>query len=97
VNKSASETSTKGDIRNRVLDIIVRESMVDREKIKGASTLDELGVQSIDVVIILNAIEDEFKIYVPIDQTMNDLRTVDELVGAIVRLIEKPSSGQRPA
>jgi hypothetical protein len=36
-------------------------------------------------------------IYVPIDQTMSDVRTVDELVQAIVRLVETPSAGAKPA
>lgn len=93
MDQGAGETQNQGDVRSRVLDIIVREGMIDRDKIKGDTTLDDLGVQSIDVVIILNAIEDEFKIYVPIDQTMNDVRTVDELVAAIIALVEKPASG----
>ena len=84
------------DIREKILDIIAREGMIERASIKPESTLDDLGVQSIDVVIILNAIEDELKIYVPIDQTLNDVKTADDLVSAIVRLSEavppKPQS-----
>lgn len=93
MDQRAGKTQNNGDVRSRVLDIIVREGTIDRDKIKGDATLDDLGVQSIDVVIILNAIEDEFKIYVPIDQTMNDVRTVDELVAAIIALVEKSASG----
>ena len=78
------------DIREKILDIIAREGMIERASMKPGSTLDDLGVQSIDVVIILNAIEDELKIYIPIDQTLNDVRTADDLVSAIVRLSEAP-------
>lgn len=84
------------DIRARVLDIVVREGMIDRENLVGTATLDDVGVQSIDMVIILNAIEDEFGIYIPIDQTLNDVRDVDGLVNAIVQLIEKPVAPPSP-
>ena len=89
-------TTTPSALRERLYDIIAREGMIDRASIKPDSTLDDLGVQSIDVVIILNAIEDELKIYVPIDQTLNDVKTADDLVNAIARIAEAapPSRGE---
>jgi acyl carrier protein len=92
MNQNDVAGKKKTDLRAQILDIIAREGSIDREKITGEATLDDLGVQSIDVVIILNAIEDELKIYVPIDQTMNDVRTVDQLINAIARLSEAPAS-----
>lgn len=41
-----------------VLSIISKEAAVDRSRLTGAATLDDLGVASLDVVSILFAIED---------------------------------------
>lgn len=77
-------------LRDRILDIVVREGMIAREKLVGSATLDDLGVQSLDIVIMLNAFEDEFGIYVPVDQSMADVKTVDDLVALIEDLITNP-------
>lgn len=90
-------SATSPDIRSRILDIVVREGMIDRDKLVGTATLDDVGVQSIDMVIILNAIEDEFGIYIPIDQTMNDVRDVDGLVDAITALVTQSPSASAEA
>lgn len=94
-----SETISAADaeLREKILDIIAREGTIERATIKPDSTLDDLGVQSIDVVIILNAIEDELKIYVPIDQTMSDIRTADDLVNAIIKLSRTNAQAANPA
>jgi acyl carrier protein len=88
---------TDVELKEKILDIIAREGMIGRDTIKPESTLDDLGVQSIDVVIILNAIEDELKIYVPIDQTLSDIRTADDLVNAIIKLSNTDAQSASPA
>lgn len=95
---SESPSAGNAELKEKILDIIAREGMIERANIKSESTLDDLGVQSIDVVIILNAIEDELNIYVPIDQTMNDVRTADDLVNAIIKLSQTNlSNAETPA
>lgn len=83
-------TAEERAIRERILDIVVKEGLVDRSRLVGSATLEELGVQSIDVVVMLNAFEDEFEIYVPIDQTMNDVKCLDDLVAVIEQLVKNP-------
>ena len=95
---SESLRAGNAELKEKILDIIAREGTIERANIKPDSTLDDLGVQSIDVVIILNAIEDELKIYVPIDQTMSDVRTADDLVNAIIKLSQTNlPNAERPA
>jgi len=87
---AGNKTPELGTIRERIMDVIVREGMIDRDKLTGTATLEDLGVQSLDMVIMLNAFEDEFDVYVPIDQTMTDVKNVDQLVAAIENLIANP-------
>ncbi len=83
------------DFAQRVLDIIAKEGMVDRSKLTADATLAELEVASIDVVMILNGLEEQFGIYIPVDQTISEVKTVRDLVTAVHRLVEsKGASAQ---
>jgi acyl carrier protein len=52
------------EFAGRVLDIIAKEGMVDRARLTPDATLQELEVASIEVVMILNGLEEEFGIYI---------------------------------
>ena len=87
----AGETAAKS-IEDRIIDIVVREGMIEREKLVPEATLEDLGVDSVEVVMVLNGLEEEFDIYVPVDETMSEVRTVGDLLDAIKDLIEKNES-----
>ncbi len=83
------------EFAGRVLDIIAREGMVDRARLTPDATLQELEVASIEVVMILNGLEEEFGIYIPVDQTISEVKTVRDLVTAIHGLVQaKGASAQ---
>lgn len=52
---------------DKLLDIVAKEGMVDREKLSLDSSLDSLGVKSVDVVVVLMAVEEQFGVYIPVD------------------------------
>ncbi|MEZ5840202.1 MAG: phosphopantetheine-binding protein [Hyphomicrobiales bacterium] len=79
-------------LEERIVAIVVREGMIDREKLVPEATLEDLGVDSVEVVMILNGIEEEFGIYVPIDETMSEVRTVGDLLGVIKGIVEKKAA-----
>ncbi len=83
----ATAAGGAGDIESRIKDVIVREGMVDREALTPDATLDSLGVTSVDIVMILNGLEEEFGIYIPMDQTLQELKNVNDLVTAVTRLV----------
>lgn len=96
---SSEETDDKAKLplEERIMAVVVREGMIEREKLVPEATLDDLGVDSVEVVMILNGLEEEFGIYVPIDETMSEVRTVGDLLGAIKTLIEKKDSESKSA
>jgi acyl carrier protein len=80
------------DVEAALLDIIAKESSVERDKITHESTMEDLGIESIEMVEILFAIEEHFDIEVPYNANVQDAAGVEfntvgdviEVVGALV-------------
>jgi acyl carrier protein len=71
--------STEGDkmaIRPKLKEIIVEQLAVDPERVKAeASFIDDLGADSLDIVELVMAMEEEFDLEIP-DEDAEKLRTV---------------------
>ena len=68
------------DHTNRVKDIIEKELGVEREKMTdGASFIDDLGADSLDIVELVMEFEKEFNIDIP-DEEAEKLRTVGDAI-----------------
>ncbi|MGH6743075.1 MAG: phosphopantetheine-binding protein, partial [Bradyrhizobium sp.] len=59
-------------LAEQILNLIVAEARIDRARITPEATLQSLDVQSVDVVVILMAVEEKFGVYVPIDGGIAD-------------------------
>ncbi|MGN0669024.1 MAG: acyl carrier protein [Oscillospiraceae bacterium] len=73
------------DIFEKVRDLIADQlDISDKDTItEGSSITDDLGADSLDVVDLVMAIEDEFSVEIPEDEVENI-----KLVGDIVKYIE---------
>lgn len=77
-----------GDILNRVKKVTVEELGVKEEEVAETSSFQEdLGADSLDVVELVMAFEDEFGIDIP-DDEVGEIKTV----GDAVSYIEKKSA-----
>jgi acyl carrier protein len=47
----------KDELVNQIVDVIVSEGMIDRDKVKMDASIESLGLKSIDIVMILTALE----------------------------------------
>lgn len=73
------------DILSRVRKVTVEElSVKEEEVLESSSFQDDLGADSLDVVELVMALEDEFGIEIP-DDEVGEIKTV----GAAVEYIEK--------
>jgi len=71
------------DVYKKVVDIIVEELAVDAEEITPeASFIDDLGADSLDVVELVMAFEEEFDIEIP-DEDAENIKTVQNAVDYI--------------
>ena len=80
------------DIEERLLAIVAKEGLVDRDKISLDAPLDGLGIKSADVVVILMAIEEEFGAYIPVDGALSEAKPVKDLLEALAPHLQKDSA-----
>jgi len=75
-----------------ILDIISKETDVERTALVLNATLDELGIPSLDLTHALFAIETHFDIEIPVvgDQQGAEFTTVGALVAHILATLERP-------
>lgn len=81
---------------NRIIDIIAEEGSIDRDKITPEATLETLGFQSMDVVMVLMGIEDKFDTYLPMDAELASARNLAEFVGAIDKAMKSAGEKTEP-
>lgn len=73
------EDTLEEQLNPKVKDIIVEELGIDPERVKmEASFIDDLGADSLDIVQLVMAIEEEFNIDIP-DEDVEKLRTVQDV------------------
>jgi acyl carrier protein len=75
------------DILNRVKKVTVEELGVkEEETVETASFTEDLGADSLDVVELVMAFEDEFGIDIP-DEEVNEIKTVGDAVTYISKKV----------
>jgi len=70
-------------LAEQILQMIVAERKLDPAQVTPEATLESLDVQSIDVVMVLMAVEDKFGVYVPVDGLVADAPNLGSFVDAI--------------
>jgi acyl carrier protein len=75
------------NVENKVLEVITREQHLEAGVVKPDSTFAELGIDSLDGVNILFALEEEFKIDIP-DSVAQNMKSVQQVVDSLNRVIE---------
>ena len=85
------ETSTidRGQLTEQVIEVICKEGMIDREKVTPDATIESLDLKSIDIVMILTAVEDKFNVYIPMDGAFQEAKDVKSLIDALVDHVVK--------
>lgn len=84
-----STDANESGISEQIREVIARESRIDIEKLKPEATLEDLEIESIDMVEILMGIEEKFDIYVPMnDQVMNN-KCIDDVIREVTRLVNE--------
>ncbi len=74
------EVNGVDNILDRVVDIVAEELAVDRDEItENSSFIEDLGADSLDVVELVMAFEEEFDVEIP-DEDAENIRTVEDAV-----------------
>jgi acyl carrier protein len=74
---------TNEEVLNKIKEIVPKFG-VNPDDVSDTSTLEDLDMDSLDVVEIMQAIEDDLGIRVP-DEDLEDLTTIGDAVTAVVK------------
>ena len=85
----ANGSEQKDELVNQIVDVIVSEGMIDRDKVKMDASIESLGLKSIDIVMILTALEEKFDVYIPMDGPFHEAKDVKRLIDAMANYISK--------
>jgi len=73
-------------VEDKMVDIIVEQLSVDRDKVvAGASFVDDLGADSLDLVELIMAMEEEFDVEIP-DEEAEKIATVQDAIDFVNKL-----------
>jgi len=81
------------ELTERVIKVIADTQHMPLEKIAPESTFAELGIDSLDGINILFAVENEFNVNIP-DEAAQTINSVQEMVEGIGKLLDGESGGE---
>jgi acyl carrier protein len=81
--------------QDSILDVIAQESLVERSSLTPDATLESLGIQSLDIISIVFALEDKFGIVLE-QSEFEGVTTVQQLVD-IISVKANAAAGSGPA
>jgi acyl carrier protein len=84
---------SQAELMERVRGIIATAQHLPPEKVTADSTFQELGIDSLDGINILFAVENEFNINIPDDAAQN-IRSVRDVAEGVAKLLESGQGGQ---
>ncbi|MBI1866871.1 MAG: phosphopantetheine-binding protein [Methylocystis sp.] len=85
----AENLQDKAKLIEDIIEVIAAEGMVDRTKITPDASIESLDLKSVDIVMILTALEEKFDVYIPMDGTLQEAKDVQSLIEAIADYIQK--------
>jgi len=88
---SVNGASPEDDLTPRILRIIAETQRKDVSLVTIDSSFEELGIDSMDGVNIVFALENEFNINVP-DEEVKNIRSVRDMVDGVRKLVDQGSN-----
>ena len=85
---TAETTTELADLKTKILEIVAKEGSIDVERLQPDAKLAEIDFVSSDMIMVLMALEDEFDVYIPVDDSLSEAETVDELIGSLAAHVQ---------
>jgi acyl carrier protein len=79
---------------SQILDIVARETAIDRTTLRPQATIEELGIPSLDLTLAVFQLESAFDVEIPViaSRPGNEFETVGELVGHVIAALDKAAT-----
>lgn len=80
------------EVRDRIIQIIAEQAMLDPAELKPEMSIEEIGIDSLGLVESIFAIEEEFDISVPFnanepEKSDFDISTLGSIIAAVEKLV----------
>ena len=85
----AEDPQEKAKLVEEIVEVIAKEGMIDGAKVTPDATIESLDLKSVDIVMILTALEEKFNVYIPMDGSLQEAKDVQSLIDAIADHITK--------
>jgi acyl carrier protein len=81
---------------SQILDIVARETAIDRTTLRPQATIEELGIPSLDLTLAVFQLESAFDVEIPViaSRPGNEFETVGELVGHVIAALDRAAADQ---
>jgi acyl carrier protein len=80
---------TMATLDDELLDLIAGESLVDRARLTREATLADIGLDSVDMISIVFAVEEKYAVEIP-ENAFAETTDLGGFLDILERLIEKP-------
>ncbi len=83
---------------DEILDIVAKETGVDRSRLTPDAIISDLEIPSLDLVQTIFAIEERYKVDIPVvsERTGAEFQTVGDLVQHVLATLDASPAQQRP-
>ncbi|HYI09391.1 MAG TPA: phosphopantetheine-binding protein [Thermoanaerobaculia bacterium] len=85
---------TRGEIERTLIALVRKEKEIDEERLTPGAVLAEAGIDSLDSLTILFAIEEQFGISIP-DDRARAMKTFGDMVDLVSDLVGTGETGLR--
>lgn len=94
IPSSMPQTAFTDERANEILDIIAKETGVERNLLIPGATLDELGIPSLDLTQALFEIESHFDVEIPVvaDREGAEFTTIGGLVAHVLTTLDRAAA-----
>ena len=83
------------NLRNTLKELISKEALIEKSKLVPDATLESLSIDSLDMSMMLMAIEEKFDIYLSVDADLEQIVTFKDLVDLLlVKIQQGKAAGQ---
>lgn len=83
------------DLSARVIAVIAKTQRIDELSVSSSSTFEQLGIDSLDGINIIFALENDFQIEIS-DEAVQNIRSVRDAVEGVRQLVEAKQPARTP-
>lgn len=84
---TAIELSKHTGLRPVIIELIAKEAQIKKDMLQDDVTLQDLNIDSLDMSMVLMAIEERFDVYLSVDTELRKMSTLNDLINMLERKI----------